>query len=216
MLWFNKKAQSKHNEDKIYMSNKSKLDAVAIDLKSRPSRSPVLFVSYFFNKTKEELVKILDEQQVKYSAVENEFAGGINITDEAAIYLIKAKTLDKVFNFKNYATKTESHICDFLFAEHYPTYSKEESVLNKIDELTGCKAVILFYASLDEPLFKFFGGDNIKNMMIKLGIKEDECIQHSMVTKSIENAQKKIEKKISSDFETPSQDDWFLKNYPQY
>ncbi|MFA5889068.1 MAG: preprotein translocase subunit SecA [Candidatus Paceibacterota bacterium] len=50
-----------------------------------------------------------------------------------------------------------------------------------------------FFVSLEDHLMKVFGGDGIKNMMGKLGIKEDEPIENRMITKSIENAQEKIE-----------------------
>ena len=50
-----------------------------------------------------------------------------------------------------------------------------------------------FFVSLDDHLMRVFGGDNIKNLMGKLGIKEDEPIENRMITKSLENAQQKIE-----------------------
>lgn len=50
-----------------------------------------------------------------------------------------------------------------------------------------------FFVSLDDHLMRVFGGDSIKNMMGKLGIKEDEPIENRMITKSLEGAQEKIE-----------------------
>jgi len=50
-----------------------------------------------------------------------------------------------------------------------------------------------FFVSLDDHLMRVFGGDSIKNMMGKLGIKEDEPIENRMITKSLESAQQKIE-----------------------
>jgi len=50
-----------------------------------------------------------------------------------------------------------------------------------------------FFVSLEDNLMRVFGGDGIKNMMGKLGIKEDEPIENRMITKSLENAQEKIE-----------------------
>ena len=50
-----------------------------------------------------------------------------------------------------------------------------------------------FFVSLDDHLMRVFGGDSIKNMMGKLGIKEDESIENRMITKSLESAQEKIE-----------------------
>ncbi len=50
-----------------------------------------------------------------------------------------------------------------------------------------------FYVSLEDDLMRLFGSERIAGMMDKLGLKEGEVIQHSMITKSIERAQKKVE-----------------------
>ena len=50
-----------------------------------------------------------------------------------------------------------------------------------------------FYLSLEDDLLRIFGGDKLKALMSKLGMKEGEPIEHPWVTKAIENAQKKVE-----------------------
>ncbi|MAQ31228.1 MAG: preprotein translocase subunit SecA [Flavobacteriales bacterium] len=50
-----------------------------------------------------------------------------------------------------------------------------------------------FFVSLEDNLMRLFGSDRIANLMDRMGLKEGEVIQHGMVTKSIERAQKKIE-----------------------
>lgn len=50
-----------------------------------------------------------------------------------------------------------------------------------------------FYVSLEDNLMRLFGSERIAKMMDRLGHKEGEVIQHSMITKSIERAQKKVE-----------------------
>jgi preprotein translocase subunit SecA len=50
-----------------------------------------------------------------------------------------------------------------------------------------------FYVSLEDNLMRLFGSDRITGVMDKLGLKEGEVIQHSMISKSIERAQKKVE-----------------------
>ena len=50
-----------------------------------------------------------------------------------------------------------------------------------------------FYVSLDDNLMRLFGSERIAKMMDKMGLKEGEVIQHSMISKSIERAQKKVE-----------------------
>jgi len=50
-----------------------------------------------------------------------------------------------------------------------------------------------FFVSLEDDLMRLFGSDRIAKMMDRLGLKEGEVIQHSMITKSIERAQTKVE-----------------------
>lgn len=50
-----------------------------------------------------------------------------------------------------------------------------------------------FYVSLEDNLMRLFGSDRVAKVMDKMGLKEGEVIQHSMMTKSIERAQKKVE-----------------------
>jgi preprotein translocase subunit SecA len=50
-----------------------------------------------------------------------------------------------------------------------------------------------FYLSLEDNLLRIFGSDRIKVIMEKLGIKEGESIESKMVTRAVENAQKKVE-----------------------
>ncbi|MCK5856885.1 MAG: preprotein translocase subunit SecA [Bacteroidales bacterium] len=50
-----------------------------------------------------------------------------------------------------------------------------------------------FYVSLEDNLMRLFGSERIASIMDKLGLEEGEVIQHSMISKSIERAQKKVE-----------------------
>ncbi len=50
-----------------------------------------------------------------------------------------------------------------------------------------------FFVSVEDDLMRLFGGDRLKNIMQRLGIPEDQPIEHGLVSKSIEQAQKKIE-----------------------
>ena len=50
-----------------------------------------------------------------------------------------------------------------------------------------------FFLSLEDDLLRLFGSDRIAGIMERMGLQEGEVIQHSMITKSIERAQKKVE-----------------------
>ena len=95
-----------------------------------------------------------------------------------------------------------------VFAEHYPLRSKEEELYHKM----GLKKAVVF-SSLKEPLFQRFGADKIIQVMQQLGMKEDEVIEHGMVSKAIQRAQDKIEKKVLIERSAHSQHDWLEKNF---
>ncbi|QDW27822.1 preprotein translocase subunit SecA [Pedobacter sp. KBS0701] len=50
-----------------------------------------------------------------------------------------------------------------------------------------------FFVSLEDNLMRLFGSERISGIMVRMGIEDGEVIQHSMITKSIERAQKKVE-----------------------
>ena len=50
-----------------------------------------------------------------------------------------------------------------------------------------------FFVSLEDDLMRLFGGDRVKSMIETLGMPDDEALEHRMLSRSIENAQKKIE-----------------------
>ena len=96
-----------------------------------------------------------------------------------------------------------------VFAEHYPLRRKEQELFQRLK----LEEVIVF-SSLKEPLFQRFGSDKIIQMMQQLGMKDDEVMEHNMISKAIRNAQEKIEKKVLLEQLARSQEDWLNKNLP--
>jgi len=95
-----------------------------------------------------------------------------------------------------------------IFAEHYPLLSKEQDAYRAMHLE---KAVV--YSSLREPLFNQFGGERIIQVMVQLGMKDNELIEHSMISSAIRKAQDKIEQKTALDHLARSQEEWIEKNY---
>lgn len=94
-----------------------------------------------------------------------------------------------------------------VFVEHYPLHTKETDLIKNWD----AKNVVV-YSALDEPLFRHFGSDKIIPMMKMLGMKEDDVIEHKLVTKSIINGQEKIAEKVPLEQLANSQGEWMGKN----
>ncbi|MEO5562997.1 MAG: hypothetical protein ABIR18_06165, partial [Chitinophagaceae bacterium] len=94
-----------------------------------------------------------------------------------------------------------------IAAEHYPLRKKEQELYQKLD-----LPEVIIHSALDEPLFDRFGGSKIVQMMKQLGMKEQDSVQHKMITQSIVNAQEKIEKKLGTEHLANSQEEWMAKN----
>lgn len=96
---------------------------------------------------------------------------------------------------------------NLVFLEHYPLREKEEEVIENLNP----KQVYVF-SSLDEPLFNQFGGGKMVELMKSLGMKEDEMIEHPMISKSIVNAQHKLAQKVTIENSANSAKEWFERN----
>ncbi len=94
-----------------------------------------------------------------------------------------------------------------VFTEHYPIYTREEELVKG----WGIEKIPV-YSALDEPLFKHFGSEKLIPMMKLMGMKENEVIEHSMVTRSIIKGQRKIESQVNFEQDAGSQEEWMKKN----
>ena len=95
-----------------------------------------------------------------------------------------------------------------VFLEHYPLRAKEEALVQN-----STQEIFTFYNSLTEPIFQYFGGDKIIELMKRMGGEEDEKIEHAMIDKSLLNAQQKIAQKVPFETNTSSsQQEWMLVN----
>ena len=94
-----------------------------------------------------------------------------------------------------------------VFVEHYPLHTKELDLIKNWNTKN-----IVVYSALDEPLFRHFGSDKLIPLMKMLGMKEDEVIEHAMVTKSIIKGQEKIGQQVTLEQSAASQEEWMRKN----
>lgn len=94
-----------------------------------------------------------------------------------------------------------------VFVEHYPLHSKELELIKNWDA-----EKIIVFSAMDEPLFRHFGSDKLIPLMKMMGMKEDEVIEHSMVSKSIIRGQEKIAEQVALEQTAASQEEWMRKN----
>ena len=98
-----------------------------------------------------------------------------------------------------------------IVAEHHPINGKDRRLVATAERLS-CKPTICFHASLDDPLMKPFGSDQLVTLFKRLGADEAEAISHRFVTSAIQNAQEKIEAQVQRDVACESMEDWFRFN----
>jgi len=94
-----------------------------------------------------------------------------------------------------------------ILLEHYPLLAKEKELIGS----WNAQEIIAINA-LDEPLFQYFGGMRVADLMKAMNIAEDEFIEHILIHKSIEAAQHKLEKKVMMENSANSAEEWFKRN----
>ena len=153
---------------------------------------------YYFEDTKNAIQEVLNTAPINYSTEGNSFV--------TKVWLINANT---ILNKSDIGNRT------VFFAEHHPSFSRENEIKQHLLEIEGIKEVI-FYTSFEDKLLQLFGSERILQLMEKMGFKDDEVIEHTMISTSIERAQKRIDEKLSihNNNNTRQRKDWFEINLP--
>ncbi len=201
----NKNVQRNDNNDLIFQTENGKWQAISREVKERHKNGqPVLIGTVSIEKN-----EMLSEY-LKAEGIPHEILNAKNHTREGEI-IAQAGRVGAV----TIATNMAGRGVDVKLGGNPGTVEDYEKVKNaggllvigterhdarRIDNQLrgrsgrqGDPGETQFFVSLDDHLMRVFGGDSIKNMMGKLGIKEDEPIQNRMITRSLETAQEKIE-----------------------
>jgi len=174
------------------------------------THNEIAIVFTFFDKTQQDIVDFLKQSNAPYFQITSELTGGAARQEKVVFLcdagLIQSSSLLSLLTIWSNKTKVT-----FLFAGHYPLPTKEKPVVQKLAS-TFPKSEMLFCSSLDDPSFSIFGSDRIVDLLDKLGMKEDEAIEHALVTKAMENAREKVESSVRSEITAKSEEEWFAKN----
>ena len=98
-----------------------------------------------------------------------------------------------------------------IVAERHLLHARDAELL-RFAEALPCRSRIVHHLSLEDPLFKLFGSERIRPLLGRLGASETEPIEHALITRSIEQAQRKIEAECSSDYDADSAAAWLDRN----
>ena len=182
--------------DVIYKTKKSKYAAAADDIAECHKTGRPVLVGTTSIQQSEELSDVLKRRGIKHSVLNAKFH------EKEAEIIADAGQYGAV----TIATNMAGRGTDIVLGEgvqelgglHIVGTERHES--RRIDNQLrgrcarqGDPGSTRFYLSLEDDLMRLFGSDNIAGIMDKLGMEDDEPIEHKLVTRSIESAQKKVE-----------------------
>jgi len=204
MWFFAKKKNYLIKEDKVWMHKESKYLYLIKELSNLTNTDKMVFLCSYFPDTILHVGQLLQKTQIPFNDYTN-----TNSIDSQKVNLITVQTLAKVTSHAFISDKPAGY--KIFMLEHHPLYTIENELFKHLNALDK-EIHITYYLSLDQPLFRVFGKDNIENMMRHMGMSEDEYITHVLITKAIENVQKKTEKKAVSFIDANNADEWYTKN----
>ena len=182
--------------DLVYKTKKGKFRAVVEDIKDSYERGQPVLVGTTAVETSEMLAAMLKRSKIPHSVLNAKH-------HEKEAQIIKDAGQEKAITI---ATNMAGRGTDIKLGEgvkevgglHIIGTERHES--RRIDnQLRGRSGRLgdpgssRFYVSLEDDLMRIFGGDRVKDLMDRFGLEEDVAIEHGLVTKQIQNAQKKVE-----------------------
>lgn len=182
---------------RIWRSKAETLKGMSVEaMKEMRAGRNVLIVT-FFDSTFEEVRSFLTQNGIPFDT----FSDG-TLQDGGTIFLLPPARLDLS------PLPGIKHLALVLFYGRYPLQSREEVVAGKLPP----EGQRLYCASLEDQLFRHFGGNGVKSLMETLGMKDDEFVEHRMIDKSIARAQEKLAGVVRNEIKAKSEEEWFQKN----
>ncbi|WP_458699465.1 preprotein translocase subunit SecA [Sulfurospirillum sp. 1307] len=186
----------KDQNDLIYKTEKEKFESAIKDIKERHKKGQPVLVGTASIEKSEILHALLKKEKVPHSVLnaknhEKEAQiimdagkkGAVTIATNMAGRGVDIKIDDEIKKLGGlYIIGTERH-----------ESRRIDNQLRGRSGRQGDPGESRFYLSLEDNLLRIFGSDKIKNIMDRLGIEEGEHIESKMVTRAVENAQKKVE-----------------------
>ena len=182
--------------DVIYKTKRAKYKAVANDVAEIHAKGQPVLIGTTSITQSEELSHILQERNIPHSVLNAKFH------EQEAEIIADAGQKSAV----TIATNMAGRGTDIKLGEGVPELGglfivgTERHESRRIDNQLrgragrqGDPGESRFYLSLEDDLLRLFGSDNISNIMDRLGMGEDDPIEHKLITRSIANAQKKVE-----------------------
>ncbi len=182
--------------DLVYKTEAGKFEAVVNDIAERHARRQPVLVGTISIEKSERLSRMLEKRGIPHQVLNAKHH------EREAEIIARAGQAGAVTIATNMAGRGTDIVLGEGVAElgglHVLGTERHESrrIDNQLRGRSGRQGdpgSSQFYVSLEDDLMRIFGGDNLRSMMDRLGLEDDVPIEHNMLTRGIENAQKRVE-----------------------
>jgi len=186
----------KDGEDLVYKTKKEKYGAVIDEIEQMRKEGRPVLVGTTSVEVSELLSRILKQKGIPHNVLNaKQHAREAQVVAEAGLtgnITIATNMAGRGTDIKLGPGVKEAGGLAILGTERHESRRVDRQLRGRAGR-QGDPGSSQFFVSLEDDLMRMFGSDRIAGIMDKLGYKEGEVIQHSMITKSIERAQKKVE-----------------------
>lgn len=192
----NRQIVREDREDKVYRTVREKFNAVVDEIVELTQAGRPVLVGTTSVEISEVLSRMLKLRNIKHQVLNAKLhAKEADIVAEAG----KASTVTIATNMAGRGTDIKlspeskgSGGLAIIGTERHESRRVDRQLRGRSGR-QGDPGSTQFFVSLEDNLMRLFGSDRIAKLMVSMGLQEGEVIQHSMITKSIERAQKKVE-----------------------
>ncbi|SHM21791.1 preprotein translocase subunit SecA [Chitinophaga sp. CF418] len=186
----------KDAEDLVYKTKRDKYKAVIEEIKILQAAGRPVLVGTTSVEVSELLSKMLTFEKVQHNVLNaKQHAREAQIVAEAGLasaVTIATNMAGRGTDIKLGAGVKEAGGLAIIGTERHESRRVDRQLRGRAGR-QGDPGTSQFFVSLEDDLMRMFGSDRIAGLMDRMGYKEGEVIQHSMITKSIERAQRKVE-----------------------
>jgi preprotein translocase subunit SecA len=186
----------KDHEDLVYKTKREKYKAVIDEIEKLRSEGRPSLVGTTSVEVSELLSRMLSQKKIPHNVLNaKQHAREAQIVAEAGMagsITIATNMAGRGTDIKLGAGVKEAGGLAIIGTERHESRRVDRQLRGRAGR-QGDPGSTQFYVSLEDDLMRMFGSDRIASLMDRMGYKEGEVIQHSMITKSIERAQRKVE-----------------------
>ncbi len=192
----NKPLQRDDKEDLVYKTTREKYNAVIDDIVKLVKKGRPVLVGTTSVEISELLGRMLQMRGIKHNILNAKLhkkeADIVAEAGKAGIVTIATNMAGRGTDIKLSEEVKKAGGLAIIGTERHDSRRVDRQLRGRAGR-QGDVGSSQFYVALDDNLMRIFGSERIAKMMDRMGLKEGEVIQHSMITKSIERAQKKVE-----------------------